>query len=77
MVSSDLYGSPFDGERSDPDGFAVTPFTGVWIEIRGDWWNETPPPVTPFTGVWIEIPVHLVVVRLRSVTPFTGVWIEI
>ena len=33
MVSSDLYGSPFDGERGDPDGFAVTPFTGVWIEI--------------------------------------------
>ena len=34
MVSSDLYGSPFDGERGDPDGFAVTPFTGVWIEMH-------------------------------------------
>ena len=40
MVSSDLYGSPFDGERGDPDGFAVTPFTGVWIEICQRYYNE-------------------------------------
>ena len=55
MVSSDLYGSPFDGERGDPDGFAVTPFTGVWIEIPFYNVNCDTGFVTPFTGVWIEI----------------------
>ncbi len=55
MVSSDLYGSPFDGERGDPDGFAVTPFTGVWIEISQASGSGSRDGVTPFTGVWIEM----------------------
>ena len=34
---------------------AVTPFTGVWIEINVNNAKDTPRHVTPFTGVWIEI----------------------
>ena len=33
----------------------VTPFTGVWIEIRGGQEEYPASMVTPFTGVWIEI----------------------
>ena len=33
----------------------VTPYAGVWIEIKifGDKWNAVR--VTPYAGVWIEI----------------------
>ncbi len=34
---------------------AVTPFTGVWIEMRCLRIARSPASVTPFTGVWIEI----------------------
>ncbi len=34
---------------------AVTPFTGVWIEINPVSQFELKNGVTPFTGVWIEI----------------------
>ena len=33
----------------------VTPFVGVWIEIRNMLTWETCQCVTPFVGVWIEI----------------------
>ncbi len=36
--------------------FAVTPYTGVWIEIQKDYDEVTEERnVTPYTGVWIEI----------------------
>src|SRR5208337_4833827 len=34
---------------------SVTPFTGVWIEIRDVGATGMESPVTPFTGVWIEM----------------------
>ena len=34
---------------------AVTPFTGVWIEMNPYTGEYEVAPVTPFTGVWIEI----------------------
>ena len=34
----------------------VTPFLGVWIEIKCEYDYVTPRGVTPFLGVWIEIP---------------------
>ena len=41
-----------DGSR----GLAVvTPFMGVWIEMRLDCLGLSPRIVTPFMGVWIEI----------------------
>ena len=33
----------------------VTPFAGVWIEIKLQKENEKLTAVTPFAGVWIEI----------------------
>ena len=33
----------------------VTPFVGVWIEIRSYEAGEEQETVTPFVGVWIEI----------------------
>ena len=43
--------------RTDIQFLTVTPFTGVWIEMRypviSSHCRMT---VTPFTGVWIEIP---------------------
>ena len=35
---------------------AVTPFAGVWIEIRVTPHSVPGTDVTPFAGVWIEIP---------------------
>ena len=55
----------------------VTPFAGVWIEIRlnvSDWVHQT---VTPFAGVWIEMVSPLLLADIGIVTPFAGVWIEI
>ena len=34
---------------------AVTPFVGVWIEMRMKWSTDLQWQVTPFVGVWIEI----------------------
>ena len=34
---------------------AVTPFVGVWIEIKVIKFLKTLENVTPFVGVWIEI----------------------
>jgi len=59
------------------DQFAVTPFTGVWIEIFGLSINPVFDHVTPFTGVWIEIRLGRLFHLYCTVTPFTGVWIEI
>ena len=33
----------------------VTPFVGVWIEIRDGYSRDMEDYVTPFVGVWIEI----------------------
>ena len=33
----------------------VTPYAGVWIEIRSVHEKELPLSVTPYAGVWIEI----------------------
>ena len=33
----------------------VTPFAGVWIEIKVDRIDDKIDLVTPFAGVWIEI----------------------
>ena len=41
--------------RTGGAGAVVTPFTGVWIEIRSRAFAASMSPVTPFTGVWIEI----------------------
>ena len=38
---------------------AVTPFTGVWIEIIAERLINAFDDVTPFTGVWIEIDVRM------------------
>ena len=55
----------------------VTPFAGVWIEIRSGslWCSQTA--VTPFAGVWIEIGLVIDFIPDQTVTPFAGVWIEI
>ena len=34
---------------------AVTPFVGVWIEIKIRGYNKNNSKVTPFVGVWIEM----------------------
>ena len=45
----------------------VTPFAGVWIEIRGKEELKKYKRVTPFAGVWIEIfPVIVAVLLLYS-----------
>ena len=55
----------------------VTPFAGVWIEIRLLWSLGKSISVTPFAGVWIEISVSADGDTVPFVTPFAGVWIEI
>ena len=55
---------------------AVTPFVGVWIEIKLTCNLFDPIIVTPFVGVWIEIGVISIISTLKDVTPFVGVWIE-
>ncbi len=54
----------------------VTPFAGVWIEIRLIFRISTTDIVTPFAGVWIEIVIFPVSCDTPVVTPFAGVWIE-
>ena len=41
--------------RLTPLSFKVTPFVGVWIEIRLYTLKAAYKHVTPFVGVWIEI----------------------
>ena len=41
-------------------GIRVTPFAGVWIEIRKTEVYSQTTEVTPFAGVWIEINVSSV-----------------
>ena len=55
----------------------VTPFVGVWIEIRFRMFQMLSKYVTPFVGVWIEIILEELLLRSKNVTPFVGVWIEI
>ena len=33
----------------------VTPYVGVWIEIKQEYLESTSGEVTPYVGVWIEI----------------------
>ena len=55
----------------------VTPFVGVWIEMRKSDYTPQHRCVTPFVGVWIEIQKIGVIDGQIIVTPFVGVWIEI
>ena len=59
------------------DKIAVTPFAGVWIEIRQTSHGSKLDLVTPFAGVWIEIQAQGEQSKEATVTPFAGVWIEI
>ena len=38
-----------------PSALAVTPFVGVWIEMKKRVFRAFSNCVTPFVGVWIEI----------------------
>ena len=56
----------------------VTPFAGVWIEIKVDRIDDKIDLVTPFAGVWIEIQNAIGNGNIAgNVTPFAGVRIEI
>ena len=55
----------------------VTPYAGVWIEIKLKSWCESNKLVTPYAGVWIEILPNHQFLQLFCVTPYAGVWIEI
>ena len=55
----------------------VTPYGGVWIEIRNGPSRPAFRRVTPYGGVWIEILLASTVFWYFSVTPYGGVWIEI
>ena len=54
----------------------VTPYAGVWIEIRLNIKESFLPYVTPYAGVWIEIGYTFMAERVSTVTPYAGVWIE-
>ena len=56
---------------------AVTPFVGVWIEMKNNQCCKKFINVTPFVGVWIEIKSERHKTTRQKVTPFVGVWIEI
>ena len=66
------YNKPLKEEKAK-----VTPFVGVWIEIKhlSELMNAVE--VTPFVGVWIEIGIESNSGDIAQVTPFVGVWIEI
>ena len=55
------------------EGEVVTPFVGVWIEIRKHMSYSSKLLITPFVGVWIEITQSLADMSLNLVTPFVGV----
>ena len=56
---------------------AVTPFVGVWIEIRHT--TPTNPPIAslPSWECGLKFTMQLLKVLMYLVTPFVGVWIEI
>ena len=56
---------------------AVTPYAGVWIEIRETLLIFINILVTPYAGVWIEISGVFELCTIAQVTPYAGVWIEI
>ena len=59
-------------------GRCVTPYAGVWIEIKLHDDLVARLGVTPYAGVWIEISrPHELVQSVTLVTPYAGVWIEI
>ena len=62
--------------RQEPR-ISVTPYAGVWIEIRQLMNVEQPKQVTPYAGVWIEILYNIYEMKVSMVTPYAGVWIEI
>ena len=55
----------------------VTPYAGVWIEIRYLTIIGLPINVTPYAGVRIEIQTTQMNRQSAWVTPYAGVWIEI
>ena len=55
----------------------VTPYAGVWIEIRLKRSLQKMVTVTPYAGVWIEIDRSTGKTTSFLVTPYAGVWIEI
>ena len=55
----------------------VTPYAGVWIEIRLATLYRCQNRVTPYAGVWIEIEQYILTKFKNIVTPYAGVWIEI
>ena len=57
---------------------SVTPYAGVWIEIKlTSIVFPVKSGVTPYAGVWIEISKVDNKPMSGSVTPYAGVWIEI
>jgi len=59
------------------DQFAVTPFTGVWIEIFQRLGNRHVGQSHPSRVCGLKYYLSDIVRRGNLVTPFTGVWIEI
>ena len=56
--------------------FIVTPYGGVWIEMRHSLTSNISFLVTPYGGVWIEMGAITRTLRTWKVTPYGGVWIE-
>ena len=63
--------------RHKPQLLNVTPYAGVWIEIRSPCVYSVVWIVTPYAGVWIEIGDWCKTWVFERVTPYAGVWIEI
>ena len=63
--------------RQSPTLEWVTPYAGVWIEIRLSTTSVCDKTVTPYAGVWIEITSLKFHSETLHVTPYAGVWIEI
>ena len=51
---------------NDKEPQVVTPFVGVWIEIRKQVQVSINNSVTPFVGVWIEITKYMYSVTNRT-----------
>ncbi len=54
----------------------VTPYVGVWIEMKRNPGLNGIRQVTPYVGVWIEINSWFIRAISSCVTPYVGVWIE-
>ena len=59
------------------DELIVTPYAGVWIEMKSSVLISRTMSVTPYAGVWIEIIICMIKRMVDIVTPYAGVWIEI